>query len=85
MDEHICPRCDGYIPNNETPGAYPGALSRVDNETYICSACGEEEALVCLAGMDMWPVGQYDVPEFEPAMRRSFFRIAVSGGLRNKG
>lgn len=41
-----CPRCKiNYIPNNETPGAYPGALSRVDNKTEICSDCGVEEAL----------------------------------------
>ena len=42
----ICPRCEiNYIPNNETPGAYPGALSRVDNKTEICSDCGVDEAL----------------------------------------
>ena len=40
-----CPRCGGFIPNNQNPGLYPGALSRVDNKTEICSACGEEEAL----------------------------------------
>lgn len=41
----ICPRCQGYIPNNDRPGAYPGALSRLDNKTEICSDCGMEEAL----------------------------------------
>lgn len=41
----ICPRCQGYIPNNEWPGAYPGALSRLDNKTEICSACGTDEAM----------------------------------------
>lgn len=41
----ICPKCQGFIPNNETPGAYPGALSREDNKTEICSACGTKEAL----------------------------------------
>lgn len=40
-----CPRCGGFIPNNETPGAYCGALSRVDNQTEICSACGDDESL----------------------------------------
>lgn len=40
-----CPRCDGFIPNNEQPGAYPGALSRTDNQTEICSACGQAEAM----------------------------------------
>ena len=47
----ICPRCTvNYIPNNEEPGAYPGALSRVDNETYICSDCGVEEGLDAFFG-----------------------------------
>jgi len=40
----VCPDCGGYIPNNDTPGAYPGALSRRDNETEICSECGQREA-----------------------------------------
>ncbi len=39
-----CPKCDGYIPNNKTPGAYPGAISRRDNKTEICSTCGTIEA-----------------------------------------
>lgn len=42
---HVCPRCLGRIPNNENPGAYMGALSRTDNKTEICSACGSEEAM----------------------------------------
>lgn len=42
----ICPRCkDNWIPCNERPGEYPGAISRADNKTEICSACGEDEAL----------------------------------------
>ncbi len=40
-----CPTCGGSVPNNETPGAYPGAISRSDNKTEICSACGTNEAL----------------------------------------
>lgn len=40
-----CPVCNGFIPNNETPGAYPGAISRRDNVTEICSSCGIDEAL----------------------------------------
>lgn len=39
-----CPKCAGYIPNNKTPGAYPGAISRRDNTTEICSTCGTIEA-----------------------------------------
>jgi len=43
---NICPRCKtDWIPCNEKPGAYPGAISRADNKTEICSACGEDEAL----------------------------------------
>jgi hypothetical protein len=41
-----CPRCAGWIPTNENPGAHPGALSRVDNKTEICSNCGTEEAIL---------------------------------------
>jgi len=41
----ICPRCLNYIPNNETPGMYPGALSRTDDKTEICSECGVSEAM----------------------------------------
>ena len=41
-----CPRCrDNWIPSNERPGEYPGALSRTDNKTEICSACGTAEAM----------------------------------------
>lgn len=40
-----CPRCGGGIPNDINVGAYPGALSRTDNETEICSECGTMEAL----------------------------------------
>lgn len=41
-----CPRCGGWIPNNLQPGAYPGALSRWDNETEVCSDCGTQEAML---------------------------------------
>ena len=40
-----CPRCGHYIPSDENPGAYPGALSRTDNKTEVCSPCGQAEAL----------------------------------------
>ena len=61
MDQLMCPRCHGLIPNNDRPGAYPGAISRVDNETEVCSACGEDEALGVffegyLAPIEEWPV-----------------------------
>lgn len=61
----VCPRCvtHDWIPNNEYPGAYPGALSRADNATEICSACGEDEAMKeFLEGgcepVDAWPVSR---------------------------
>jgi RNA polymerase subunit RPABC4/transcription elongation factor Spt4 len=44
--DDICPTCGGDVPNTEHKGEYPGALSRVDNETEICSACGLREALM---------------------------------------
>lgn len=40
----VCPRCGHFIPNDDSPGAYPGALSRRDNMTEICSDCGTAEA-----------------------------------------
>jgi ribosomal protein S27AE len=41
----VCPRCGGFIPNNDTPGSYSGALSRLDNKTEICSDCGVDESI----------------------------------------
>jgi hypothetical protein len=46
----LCPRCESFIPNNETPGAYPGAISRLDNKTEICSECGTIEAMLDFQG-----------------------------------
>ena len=46
-----CPRCSHFIPNDLTPGAYPGAISRLDNKTEICSDCGTEEALLQFQGL----------------------------------
>ena len=40
-----CPRCGEPVPSRENCGQYPGARSRVDNKTFICSQCGAEEAL----------------------------------------
>lgn len=42
----MCPRCTHFIPCDERPGEYPGAISRIDNVTEICSQCGNEEALL---------------------------------------
>jgi len=47
-----CPICRGMIPNNQTPGAFPGAMSRFDNHTEVCSMCGSVEALIGLMGCE---------------------------------
>lgn len=67
-----CPRCNGFVPNNNHPGEYPGAWSRkgrayeaaldADQYTYVCSDCGTEEAFVQMAGgmtaleAEEWPL-----------------------------
>lgn len=59
-DPTICPRCEAY------PLGF-AALSRADNETHICGACGTDEALLqyaavqagrppALPGPMRWPV-----------------------------
>lgn len=56
----ICPRCFGYIPSNLFAGEYPGAISRIDNKTEICSDCGVEEAVLALIPINEWPIIFYD-------------------------
>jgi hypothetical protein len=43
--DHTCPRCLGAVPNASERGQYPGAISRTDDKTEICSDCGVLEAL----------------------------------------
>lgn len=58
--DNICPRCGGGVPNDAMQGKYPGALSRTDNMTEICSACGTAEAMedfyhgMCLQQSAWW-------------------------------
>ncbi len=53
---NICPRCR----HNEM--LYPeeiNALSRMNNRTYVCSPCGEDEAILDYAGVGQaapWPI-----------------------------
>ena len=54
-----CPRCGGNVPNSIDVGRYPGALSRWDNTTYICSECGQQEAMLQMAGEDISPNGPH--------------------------
>lgn len=59
---NICPRCqDSWIPNNLEPGAYPGALSRADNETEICSECGVAESIQSFTMGECTPVQNWPV------------------------
>lgn len=46
MEPNQCPRCGEGIPNNYQRGQYPGAVSRWDNVTEICSQCGVDEAML---------------------------------------
>ena len=62
-----CPRCgvEEFTPYGEKRGPddpMPPALSRVDNKTHICSACGTDEAMRDFTGqgpipLDEWPIG----------------------------
>lgn len=61
LTSHQCPRCHHKIPTDLAPGAYPGALSRMNNATEICSRCGRDEAMRDLMHLppvppDDWPV-----------------------------
>ena len=40
-----CPQCGGPIPNSTYPGMGPGAISRTDNRTEICTDCGMAESM----------------------------------------
>lgn len=60
----ICPRCDDHY----LPIGYPGALSRVDNITEICSICGTDEGITqhfagFLAPINEWPVNNLSISE----------------------
>lgn len=70
MSDFPCPRCGGQIPDNLTPGAYPGAISRVDNVTEICSGCGFDEAMRLFLegftpGLEDWPVKILHLPKVQ--------------------
>jgi len=49
----------GPCPSRENRGQYPGALSRLDNKTHICSQCGQDEAMYQWAtGGELPPLNQ---------------------------
>lgn len=74
-EKPMCPRCHGFIPSNLTPGRYPGAISRTDNKTEICSDCGREEATSLFALEALWPVSGQD--GFHEAASRAFERMII--------
>jgi len=57
---NTCPRCLGGVPNEEMRGQYPGAQSRTDNLTEVCSNCGTMEAIEQMGGVlrhqGEWPL-----------------------------
>ena len=59
LQDLICPRCTHLIPNDDIPGAYPGAISRVDNKTEICSDCGTDEAMENFFGDGLTPISNW--------------------------
>jgi len=77
VNKKICPRCLGYIPSNVFAGQYPGAISRIDNSTEICSDCGTEEAITALINIDQWPIVLYKDPVTQLAYERWQDRIAL--------
>lgn len=78
----VCPRCEGFIPNNLMPGRYPGAISRVDDKTEICSDCGREEALDRDALEALWPVSGNGGEIFRAAANRAFERMLIVENIR---
>ena len=77
VNKKICPRCLGYIPSNAFAGQYPGAISRIDNSTEICSDCGTEESITALINIDQWPIVLYKDPVTQLAYERWQDRIAL--------
>jgi hypothetical protein len=69
-----CPRCEkNLIPNNESPGEYPGAMSRVTVDDRriieICSQCGVDESLEEFFGGALTPVGQWPITDWLDATK----------------
>lgn len=50
-DDKTCPRCGGTADRARKGAGFPrpGALSRWDNHTEVCSKCGSDEALIAWA------------------------------------
>jgi len=78
LNKPVCPRCLGFIPSNVFAGEYPGAISRIDNKTEICSDCGTEEAILALITIDQWPIVLYDHSTTKYAYERWQTRIEMN-------
>lgn len=64
----LCPRCEQneYTPYHALPPVLEDAppfpaLSRVDNETYICSDCGTDEALMDFCREDLQRISEWPI------------------------
>jgi len=77
LNPPICPRCLGYIPSNAFAGEYPGAISRIDNKTEICSDCGTEESILALIERKQWPIIIYEHPATIDAKERVKTRLMM--------
>ena len=95
----ICPLCHGFIPNDKTPGAYPGAMSRVFENMEICSSCGTAEAVgpmfgplddlideakeQGLSGLELWSYVISNVKEYLPKELYGAESFAAEGNKMN--
>lgn len=64
-----CPRCGDDVPQPGHKGEWRGALSRTDNRTEVCSACGTDEAYEQGAGA-LRPQNDWPVPPTDPRVSR---------------
>ena len=87
--DYICPRCGGDVPDTEHKGQYLGAISRVDNETEVCSKCGTEEAMLQMAGRlngkETWWIGRHAESEDDIDERRRTAIEQIAAELESRG
>ena len=78
LDSNTCPRCLRGIPSDLMRGQYPGALSRTDNSTEICSECGQLEAMEDFFGEGVTPQADwlFTIVMTPPEMRSQQLTVA---------
>jgi len=70
-----CPRCLGPMPRG-----YGGAISRADNDTEVCSGCGQDEAIgTGPVPVASWPVEWAEIT-WEMARSERAYIVAVRRG-----